>query len=293
MPAEPRGTCGCGSEMPPSLCCEPEEAPVAAAVDYPRARIDVRVQTSGGPAIPLPAHGPLRAALELRNPAQLDADIERTLEAFVRAVTLRIEWRQALPVGNALGRLQSALYNARYHERQFLYRWDKMDARTRVDYQRLGTGLTLYHLDVPLNAELTAFVQAARTALDVLGELVMLAVLNRPDGTFGKMMRPVQRVKASDPQWRRHLARVMDDNETWIARAKQLRDSIVHDGQIRDFRPFGFRGTDVLAPELEGRDARAVVRSLWASHLQFIRDCTEAFAAEPDGTGRPVRPTQA
>jgi len=285
--SQPPALCACGSGVPPGACCQPKAAPVVAAVDYPRARIDLRIETKRSEHLPLSAYGPLRVALAMRNPAQLDAQIETTLEALVQAVRTRIKPKQAFPLGDALERLQNALYAARYHERQFLYRWDKLDERTRVDYQRLGIGLSLYHLDVPLTAELTAFVQASRTALDVLGEIVMLVVLDQPKGTFGKMLQHMRKIKPSDPLWRRMLARVMDENEDWIARARQLRDGMVHDGFVRDFRPFGFRGTEVLPAELEGRDAHAVVRSLWQRHIQFIRDCADAFAEELHGTEDP------
>ncbi len=221
---------------------------------------------------------------------QLDRVIDELV--FGKVSTHMANWLGSMPETDAFGfvakvglevdQLRRALYATRYHQRQFLYRWNLLRPKFALLPARLpapGTAVVLD--DMPLRFEFQAFVTAAdAAALDVLWRVVCVVVGKSPKQHQDFRIK-VEKTGDRFPA----LHGVAQQYRDWNKDLRTMRNVVAHRGALEDFQGFGVRGGDLLQPSVGPVSAAHLGIRLWQQLHQVVDETVQAATTDAAAQG--------
>ncbi len=283
MLVDPAHLCPCQSGRPAGECCFPAEPPIIQS--EPRitsANIQAQLSAPGIGALPWPRSW--KPFVSLNQPGQVDDEIEDIAMAFLRAgapqgIDDPHELFEALrPLSGSVSRLAEAIYAARYHQLQFLFRLRKVVVQQTFAFSPPRGNAVVRINDRPLQAELEAFLIRLSSALDAMAKvLCILGEWSESHGTFNKLLKYLQNVSRQPQCTEARLLRVLRQHESWVQEVKRLRNAAAHDGTTDQFVPVSHEGLLVHDAKVAGVRAGEFAVRTWKSVKDLARDLPAAF----------------
>lgn len=269
--------CLCGSGLTSEACCVPKTYPISDSESGWRSlNVQIHGVDSFGRVIPVPRD--LTTTLTLNQPHHVDYCVTEALKPWFEAFRRKVE---GLPSGamlkglNSVSGLESNLSDSltatRYHQRQFLCRFEAVDARHRQASAKGNDQLQIVFSDLPLKCELEAFLIRATGSLDALAQLVGL-ILTGKQRTFWTLVQKLEQKRSGIPTpLQQELSAVFREHSSWVAESKKYRNAIVHEADFKEFQGPRLSITGISSACIAEDDAAAFVIRAWSSLLLMMR----------------------
>jgi hypothetical protein len=222
--------------------------------------------------------------VSLNQPGQVDDDIENIAMGLIRVGAPRgvddpHELVEALrPLATRVRYFSEAVYAARYHQLQFLFRLRKVVTQQTFAFTPPRGNAVLRINDRPLSAELEAFLIRVPSALDALAKV--LCILGRwsdSNGTFGALLRHLRNTAAGLDGAEARLLKTLRQHEDWVAEVRELRHAIAHEGSSGQFVPVSHEGLLVQDAKVAGFRAGEFVVRTWKQLKSLGGEVSTAF----------------
>lgn len=274
--------CGCGSGLETENCCIPRNYPI---VDVESGWKNLNVQLHGvdvfGRLVPVPRA--LTATLTLNQPHHVDSCVEDALQGWREAVGHKVKLIPPAAILKALksvstleANLSDSLTATRYHQRQFLRRFQAVDARHGQALAKGSEQLQIIFQDLPLKCELEAFLIRASGSLDALAQLIGL-ILTGKQRTFGVLVQILQKKGTTAAELQKELVAIFQTHSAWIAESKKYRNAIVHEAEFDTFQAPKLSTRGISSACVAEDDAAAFVIGVWANLLRMMREVGESM----------------
>jgi len=208
------------------------------------------------------------------DPGQLDPEIDNLILGEITNRLGEYIAQQAMPesvmtsISKEMTGLRLALLAARYHQRQFIWRWRFLHNKYLLNRHRPADSATEVRIDdLPLRFELQALLLAVDSSLDVTWRLISLLNGQKPDD-HQKFRIKVEKHPERFP----YLAQATLTHRQWFADLIHLRNAIAHEGLLEEFLGFGYRGQNLANPSVGSRNAQHFSIQLWVDVRQVVKD---------------------
>ena len=285
MLVDPSHGCLCQSGRTAGECCFPAEPPIL----WSEPRItgaNIEAQLSAPGIGPLPWPKGWKPFVSFNQPGQVDDEIEDIAMAFLRAgAPQRIddphELLEALrPLSASVSRLAEAIYAARYHQLQFLFRLRKVVVQQTFAFAPPRGNVVVRINDRPLQAELEAFLIRLSSTLDAMAKvLCIVGEWSESNGTFHKLFKYLRSVSREPHSTEARLLRVLRQHESWVLEVKELRNAAAHDGTTDKFVPVSHEGLLIHDAKVAGVRAGEFAVRTWKNVKDLARQLPDAFAS--------------
>lgn len=274
--------CACGSGLETEICCIPRNYPI---VDVESGWSNLNVQLHGvdvlGRLVPVPRA--LTATLTLNQPHHVDSCVEDALRGWREAVGQKVKLIPPAAILKALksvstleANLSDSLTATRYHQRQFLCRFQAVDARHGQALANGSEQLQIIFQDLPLKCELEAFLIRATGSLDAFAQMIGL-ILTGKQRTFHVLVEKLQKKGTTTAELQRELSAIFHKHSAWIAESKKYRNAIVHEAEFEKFRAPKLSTQGISSACVAEDDAAAFVIGVWANLLRMVREVGESM----------------
>lgn len=274
--------CACGSGLETEFCCIPRNYPIT---DVESGWRDLNVQLHGvdifGRRVPVPRE--LTATLTINQPHHVDSCVEKALRGWREALDQKVKLipptalLKALKSISALeANLSDSLTATRYHQRQFLCRFQAVDARHGQALAKGSEQLQIVFQDLPLKCELEAFLIRVSGSLDALAQMIGL-ILTGKQRTFGVLIQKLQKKGTTAAELQKELSAIFQTHSAWIDESKKYRNAIVHEAEFDTFRAPKLSTQGISSACVAEDDAAAFVIGVWANLLRMMREVGESM----------------
>jgi len=215
-------------------------------------------------------------SMRVRKMEQLDGEIEEIVWAVYDADDLVVKRPAGTEPRDTLFVLSDALHAVRYHERNFFYRYRKLQAENAVNPHivQMNGPVAVELDDMPLRYEFESFLYRIFTTLDVLEKLSGIAL--------GKNFDLSDYLSAPSNKKRPHQAKLKSIyvQVDWLKPLKTIRNELTHYGFWKAYKPMKYE-SGVVSPPLVGDTlAPFLVAKMWRDLLVLIHGfLTELFPA--------------
>ena len=291
MLVDPAAPCLCQSGRLATDCCFPAEPPILQS--EPRitgANVQAELSAPGIGSLPWPRGW--KPFVSLNQPGQVDAEIENIAMGFLRAGAPRgiddpHELIEALrPLSTSVSRLAEAIYAARYHQLQFLFRLRRVFVQQTFAFTPPCGNAVVRLNDRPLQAELEAFLIRLSSTLDAMAKtLCILGKWSERHGSFTNLLKYLPNVSRRQVSAEARLLKVLRQHETWAREVKQLRNVVAHEGTTDQFVPVSHEGMLVHDAKVAGVRAGEFAVRTWRS----VKELTSQVALTFEPTSDPGR----
>jgi len=214
----------------------------------------------------------LKPFVSLNQPGQVDEEIENIAIGLIRVGAPRgvddpHELVEALrPLATRVRCFSEAVYAARYHQLQFLFRLRKVVAQQTFAFTPPRGNAVVRINDRPLSAELEAFLMRVPSALDALARvLCILGRWSESNGSFGALLKHLRNTAAARDGADARLLKILGQHEGWVAEVKELRHTIAHEGTSGQFVPVSHEGLLLHDAKVTGYRSRSCVPKGWVA----------------------------
>ena len=283
MLVNPDKPCLCESGRTAAACCFPAEPPILQS--DPRivgADIEAELVAPGIGRVPWPKDS--KPVISLNQPGQLDEDIESVAMGLIRVGAPRgvhdpHELVEALrPLATRVRYFSEALYAARYHQLQFLFRLRKVVAQQTFAFSPPRGNTVVRINDRPMRAELEAFLVRVTSALDATAKvLCTLGKWGDKHESFGLLLKYLKNTSAERSGAEARLLKILRQHEGWVAEMKELRHAIAHEGTSEQFVPVSHEGPLVQDAKVAGFRAGEFVVRTWMQIKALTSEVPTAF----------------
>jgi len=223
----------------------------------------------------------------LNQPSQVDDEIEDIAMALLRAgappgIDDSRELMEALrPLSVAVSRLSEAIYAARYHQLQLLFRLRRVVVQQTFAFSPPRGNAVVRINDRPLQAELEAFLIRLSSALDAMAKvLCILGKWSDNHGSFNKLLKYLPNVSRERHGTEARLLKLLRQHESWAQEVKQLRNAAAHEGTTGQFVPVSHEGLLVHDAKVAGVRAGEFAVRTWKNVKELARQLPAAFEPE-------------
>ena len=288
MLVDPSHGCPCQSGRTAGECCFPAEPPIL----WSEPRItgaDIEAHLSAPGIGPLPWPRGWKPFVSLNQPSQVDEEIEGIAMDLLRAgappgIDDPHELIEALrPLSMSVRRLSEAIYAARYHQLQFLFRLRKVFGQQTFAFSPPRGNVVVRINDRPLQAELEALLIRLSSTLDAMAKvLCILGKWSENNGSFNKLLKYLANVSRGRDSAEARLLKVLRQHESWAQEVKQLRNAVAHEGTTDQFVPVSHEGLLVHDAKVAGVRAGEFALRTWSSVKDLLRELPTAFKVKAD-----------
>lgn len=286
MLVDPAHLCLCQSGRTAGECCFPAEPPILQS--EPRiTSANIQAQLSAQGIGPIPWPRTWKPFVALNQPGQVDDEIEDIVMALIRAgAPVGMEdphdLMEALrPLSTVVRRLSEAIYAARYHQVQFLFRLRKVVVQQTFAFSPPRGNAVVRINDRPLQAELEAFLIRLSSTLDAIAKvLCVLGKWSANHGSFNMLLKYLPNVSRDRQSAEARVLRVLRQHESWAQEIKRLRNTVAHEGTTDQFVPVSHEGLLVHDAKVAGVRAGEFAVRTWKSVKELVRELPAAFEAE-------------
>jgi hypothetical protein len=268
--------CPCGSGYVLKYCCIPEVLPIVIGTQT-RVKLErgpvAEVVDAVGNAIGYTYSDQL--GISMRTTVRKYEQIDHAIEQLIFSHLSNKEFAQAIAdmadrYTEKLDALWNVLHAVRYHQRNFLYRLQKLTIEHTVDYAMVqpGQGVSITYEDVPLRLELESMVFRLIGTLDVFAKII--GVILGKDFSNDKDLWGYLK----DTHKKRSTSKKLYDiymSYAWIRELKNLRNAIAHDGTFPGFKSLTFEGTSFELPEVNELRANHMAFKVWREIVQMTK----------------------
>lgn len=283
---DPEASCVCGSGRVGHSCCIINSPPVGGElVGFDHIRLSAEgvyvpdLRSSSIVAIPASLPEKLSITSTLKNPFQLDPDVEETMELLFGLLEAREKEVGRDVAGRLWSDLENGLYATRYHQRQYIVRHRAIYAHSAKATVTGSGQIELIWHDVPLKAELEAVLLRSRGVLDTVGRIA-LTTLGKKGDKFGALWSFVKSPGIKRVPKGPELGRILSTYERWLETGKKLRDAVAHGGSTKEFRgpKVGIAGVDPA--RMQRDDAGEYVISMWREMIKLVQAVLRTLTPE-------------
>ena len=283
MLVNPDKPCPCESGRAAAACCFPAEPPILQSDPrIVRADIQAELVAPGIGRVPWPKD--LKPFVSLNQPGQVDEEIENIAMGLIRVGAPRgvddpHELVEVLrPLATKVRHFSEAVYAARYHELQFLFRLRKVVAQQTFAFSPPRGNTVVRINDRPLRAELEAFLVRVTSALDATAKvLCTLGKWSEKHESFGLLLKYLKNTSAEGRGSEGPLLKILRRHEGWVAEVKELRNAIAHEGTSKQFVPVSHEGLLVQDAKVAGFLAGEFVVRTWKQIKALTSEVPTAF----------------
>jgi hypothetical protein len=229
-----------------------------------------------GRLVPVPRD--LTATLSINQPHHVDACVQDALRVWTEAVGEKIKLVPPAMMLKALksvspleSNLSDSLTATRYHQRQFLCRFQAVDARHGRARVRGSEQLQIVFQDLPLKCELEAFLIRATGSLDTLAQMIGL-ILTGKQRTFVVLSQLLEKKATVGEELQKELSAIFKKHSAWISESKKYRNAIVHEAEFDTFQAPKLSTHGISSASVAEDDASAFVIRVWANLLAMMRE---------------------
>jgi hypothetical protein len=269
--------CVCGSGLASEFCCIPRSYPIADAENGWR---NLNVQLHGvdvfGRLVPVPSD--LTATLTINQLHHVDPCVQDALRVWTEVVGEKVKLMPPdtmLKALNSVSALESNLSDSltatRYHQRQFLCRFNAVNVRHGQACAQGSEQLQIVFQDLPLKCELEAFLVRATGSLDALAQMIGL-ILTGKQRTFGVLIQKLETKGTTGAELRKELSSIFKKHSAWITESKRYRNAIVHEAEFDKFQAPKLSTHGISSACVAEDDADAFIIRVWANLLQMVRE---------------------
>ncbi len=275
----PNASCPCRSGQIAENCCFPSIAPVASTgTRIKGASIEASI-TDGVNRYKLPDRSNL--SITVNQPYQQDISIERRLNAFMdvflppAGLSQLQAWNWINIRGHAIEQFGDSIYAVRYHQRQFLYRLSRVYSEQVFGFEPPKGNASLIINDIPLKAELEAFLLRITSSMDSLAKVI--CVSNNLKLINFKELLKLNSI-CDNLALNIAIKNVLHHADKWLVPLKKFRNVVAHEGDCKSFIGVSHKGLLVNDAKIGGVPAGSYVIKTWQQLLAAIDDIVQTYA---------------
>jgi hypothetical protein len=283
MLVNPDLPCPCESGRIASACCFPAEPPILQS-DPRFVSADIQADLLAPEIGRVPWPRGWKPFVAVNQPSQVDEDIEDIAMSLIRVGAPRgiddpHELLEAMrPLGTRVRYFAEAIYAARYHQLQFLFRLRKVVAQQSFAFSPPRGNAVVRINDRPLQVELEAFLIRVTSALDATAKVICtVGKWSDKHGSFGQLLSHLKKVSTERGGAEARLLKILRRHEDWVADVKKLRNAIAHEGTSDEFVPVSHEGILMHDAKVAGFRAGEFVVRTWKQLKSLGGEVTSAF----------------
>lgn len=285
LDSEGKTRCRCYSGLEANACCFPSKPPISSiAGGFDRVHFQMQGYTPDGRILGVPSS--LKLSVGLRNPFQIDQAVEEITTALAEAVLARritdphdIHEPRVKELSRLTENVSEVLYAFRYHQQQCIYRSEVIREAAKFATITGGTQISIEQNDNPLRFELESVIIRLRSTHDAVAHL-LFSVLGQKPQTFGKLHanlinNPRKSALHAD------LAAVLKKHTRWIERARNIRDPLVHQGELAGYAGTRMSADGIKLSAMQEEGVSEFCIGAWQHLRGFFSDLSIAISRNP------------
>ena len=181
--------------------------------------------------------------------------------------------------------LWRSLQTTHYHLQNFIYRSHRQEQseRLRPPMIRAGDKLSVSLSDLPMAAELDAFLVGCRISSEVLFKVIGDHIgLTEKKRTWPNVIETLESAskgsKSKKRGWQRKLLDHLHRHETWFTTMRTLRSEVVHDGSTNVLVPFRHTRHGSQSARIHSMTADDACFSHWRHLVDMVRVSLEILS---------------